>query len=129
MIIKYSDNNENRIYWQHRKGEEWRTAELDELIEAYEREKTSKWIPVSERLPKRFGEVLVTFIPSAGTLWTKVIIAHYSDLMGIAQKPCFGIGEVGKESFCDITKQVVAWQPLPKPYKGQANCGERMVEE
>ena len=37
MIIKYSDNNENRIYWQHRKGEEWRTAELDELIEAYER--------------------------------------------------------------------------------------------
>lgn len=43
MIIKYSDNNENRIYWQHRKGEEWKTAELDELIEAYEREKTGKW--------------------------------------------------------------------------------------
>lgn len=37
MIIKYYDNNENRIYWQHRRGGEWRTAELDELIEAYER--------------------------------------------------------------------------------------------
>ena len=37
MIIKYSDTNENRIEWQHRKGGEWKTAELDELIEAYER--------------------------------------------------------------------------------------------
>ena len=37
MIIKYSDTNENRIKWQHREGEEWKTAELHELIEAYER--------------------------------------------------------------------------------------------
>ena len=37
MIIKYSDTNENRIYWQHRRGGEWKTAELDELIGAYER--------------------------------------------------------------------------------------------
>ena len=37
MIIQYSDNNENRIEWQHRRGGEWKTAELDELIEAYER--------------------------------------------------------------------------------------------
>ena len=37
MIINYSDNNENRIQWQHRRGGEWKTAELDELIEAYER--------------------------------------------------------------------------------------------
>lgn len=44
MIIKYSDTNENRIKWQHHEGEEWKTAELDELIEAYEREKTGKWI-------------------------------------------------------------------------------------
>lgn len=47
MIIKYSDTNENRIYWQHRRGGEWKTAELDELIGAYEREKTGKWIPVT----------------------------------------------------------------------------------
>ena len=46
VIIKYSDTNENRIYWQHRRGEEWRTAELDALIEAYEREKTGKWIAI-----------------------------------------------------------------------------------
>ena len=37
MIIQYSENNDNRIEWQHRRGGEWRTAELHELIEAYER--------------------------------------------------------------------------------------------
>ena len=75
-----------------------------------------KWIPCGERLPKTFGKVLVTFIPSGGTLWTCVIIAHYSDLMGIA-KPMFWIGEVGKNSFANITAQVTAWMPLPEPYK------------
>ena len=73
-----------------------------------------QWIPISEK-PKRYGKVLVTFIPSGGTLWTSVIIANYSDLMGIA-KPMFWIGEVGKDNFADITEQVTAWMPLPKPY-------------
>ena len=75
-----------------------------------------KWIPCSERLPDRFGKMLVTFIPAAGTLWTQVIIAYYSDLMGIA-RPCFWIGTVGKNDFANITSQVVAWMPLPEPYK------------
>ena len=76
------------------------------------------WIPCSERLPQKseYGKVLVTYIPSGGTLWTTVIIAHYSDLMGIA-KPCFHIGEVGKKDFQNITDSVTAWQPLPKPYR------------
>lgn len=87
-------------------------------IEALEQQKTGKWIPVSERLPRKgeYGKVLVTYIPSGGTLWTTVMIAHYSDLMGIA-KPSFHIGEVGKESFQNITEQVTAWMPLPEPYK------------
>lgn len=76
------------------------------------------WIPVIERLPEKdeYGKVLVMYIPSGGTLWATVMIAHYSDLMGIA-KPSFHIGEVGKESFQNITKQVIAWMPLPEPYK------------
>ena len=79
-----------------------------------------QWIPCSKRFPDRYGKVLVTFIPSAGALWTKVIIAHYSDLMGIA-KPCFWIGNVGHSDFCDITNQVTAWMPLPKPYRKESS--------
>lgn len=87
-----------------------------EIEKRFALEKHGQWIPCSERLPDRFGKMLVTFVPEAGTLWTRVIIAHYSDLMGIA-KPCFWIGNVGKNDFANITSQVVAWMPLPKPYK------------
>ena len=90
----------------------------NELPPVNPQESKTGWIPVSERLPGKgeYGKVLVTYIPSGGTLWTTVIIAHYSDLMGIA-KPSFHIGEVGKESFQNITEQVIAWMPLPEPYK------------
>lgn len=77
-----------------------------------------RWISVNDRLPPKgeYGDVLVTYVPPAGTLWATVMIARYSDLMGIA-KPCFHIGEVGKESFENITPKVTAWMPLPQPYR------------
>lgn len=80
----------------------------------------NEWISVKDRLPEKheYGNVLVTFIPAAGTLWTKVIIAHYSDLIGIT-KPMFYTGEPGKKSFHNITEQVTAWMPLPEKYKGE----------
>ena len=92
-------------------------VQFDKIREsAYQEGKADamRWIPCSERLPNRFGKMLVTFIP--GTLWTYVIIANYSDLMGIA-KPCFLIGKVGKDDFANITSKVVAWMPLPEPYR------------
>lgn len=75
-----------------------------------------QWIPCSERMPEMYGQYLVTFIPSGGTLWTCVLIARYSDLMGMA-KPSFHVGTVGKNDFMNITEQVVAWMPLPAPYE------------
>ena len=78
----------------------------------------TRWIPVTERLPKKYGKVLVTFIPSGGTLWTTVLIAHYSDLMKTVSTPCFHIRDYGKDNFENISSQVIAWMPLPKPYKG-----------
>jgi hypothetical protein len=104
----------------------WNEKKCKEIVEALnEWEEQEPWIPVSERLPKKgeYGKVLVTYIPSGGTLWTTVMIAHYSDLMGIA-KPSFHIGEVGKESFQNITEQVTAWMPLPAPYEPQERSDE-----
>ena len=75
------------------------------------------WIPVEERLPEEYGEYLVTIVPSAGYLWAKRIIANFSDLMGIVKKPIFYTGEVGKIDFEDITDMVIAWRPLPEPYR------------
>ena len=75
------------------------------------------WIPVDERMPEEYGEYLVTIVPSAGYLWAKRIIANFSDLMGIVKKPIFYTGEVGKIDFEDITDMVIAWRPLPEPYR------------
>lgn len=75
------------------------------------------WIPVEERMPEEYGEYLVTIVPSAGYLWGKRIIANFSDLMGIVKKPIFYTGEVGKIDFEDITDMVIAWRPLPEPYR------------
>ena len=77
------------------------------------------WIPVEERMPKEYGEYLVTIVPSAGYLWGKRIIANFSDLMGIVKKPIFYTGEVGKIDFEDITDMVIAWRPLPEPYHAE----------
>ena len=133
MISKQID--ELRTYAKDRKGELAKlisdaadTIEvLSEKLHASNMERSSQyyndgWIPCSERLPEKYGQYLVTFISSAGTLWTYVLIARYSDrdLMGIA-KPSFHIGNVGKNDFANITKQVTAWMPLPEPYKTKEN--------
>jgi hypothetical protein len=58
-----------------------------------------KWIPVSERLPKPYEQVLRT-VKSIGWNGTSNI---YVDL----------------GSICPIDTDVIAWMPLPKPYKGE----------
>ena len=82
------------------------------------------WIPVEEWMPEEYGEYLVTIVPLAGYLWAKRIIANFSDLMGIVKKPIFYTGEVGKIDFEDITDMVIAWRPLPEPYRPERSEGE-----
>lgn len=80
--------------------------------------KKPRWIPVSERLPDVFGKVFVTVsIPNNRSPLVTTIMAMYSDLMGIT-KPCFWLGEVGKDSFVNIMEYVTAWMSVPKPYEG-----------
>lgn len=66
------------------------------------------WIPVEERLPKRFTVVLASFDNGdVETLWQ-----------------CWGEDEealkyfeLGDEERDGGIKKVIAWQPLPEPYK------------
>ncbi|MBR7089241.1 MAG: DUF551 domain-containing protein, partial [Lachnospiraceae bacterium] len=81
-------------------------------------QKSGKWIPVSERLPEKYGEYLIT--------WTGVCGKQRS-------KPLIGIAEYEiyePENYEDwITTdnefrhyhdiKVLAWQELPEPYKTQ----------
>ena len=97
------------------------------LLEAHDiirKHMNDGWIPVEERLPEEYGEYLVTIVPLAGYLWAKRIIANFSDLMGIVKKPIFYTGEVGKIDFEDITDMVIAWRPLPEPYRPERSEGE-----
>lgn len=79
---------------------------IDELQEAIEQdEKENGWIPVSERLPEKNKDVITT--------------VKYSGFMGMYGrwlKTAFidGYGEWNGEC---IGGEVIAWMPLPEPYK------------
>lgn len=74
---------------------------VEEIKEGYNRE----WIPCSERLPELKNSytasesVLVTDIK--GSIWT----AEYHE------------NGIWLDDVCDIRLGVIAWQPLPEPYK------------
>ena len=78
-----------------------------------------QWIPCSERLPERNGRYLVTRgLNACGSLWNRVYIINYSDLMGIKSERIWWNGNVGK-SYFERIDDVMAWMPLPEPWKGE----------
>ena len=78
-----------------------------------------QWIPVSERLPEANGRYLVTRgLNACGAMWNRVYIINYSDLMGLKSERIWWDGNVGKSDFERID-DVIAWQPLPEPYRAE----------
>ena len=78
-------------------------AELQEAIEQDEKE--NGWIPVSERLPEKNKDVITT--------------VKYSGFMGMYGrwlKTAF-IDDYGEWNGECIGGEVIAWMPLPEPYK------------
>lgn len=97
----------DRIYFHTKHGKE---------VEFVKRKK-GRWIPCSERLPEESGRYLVTRgLNACGSLWNRIYIANYSDLMGIKSEKIWWQGNVGKSDFERID-DVIAWMPLPEPYR------------
>ena len=83
-------------------------------------ENQNKWIPVSKRLPKENGRYFVTRgLNACGNLWNRVYIVNYSDLMGLKKEKIWWSGNVGKSDF-ERHDDVIAWMPLPTPYKAES---------
>lgn len=82
-----------------------------------------QWILCSDRLPEANGRYLVRRglkVCGAGALWNKVYILNYTDLMGLKSERIWWDGNVGKSDFKQFD-DVLAWMPLPKPYKEANN--------
>ena len=81
---------------------------LDTVIEAVER---TRWIPVSERLPKEDGFYLATCD---------------GEICG-EDEPISGMAEFENGKWVDDEDDyqcVLAWMPLPKPYKAEGSDSE-----
>ena len=76
-----------------------------------------EWIPVTERLPEKRGRYLVTRgLKASGSMWNRIYIVNYSDLMGLKRERIWWQGNVGKSDF-ERLNDVIAWRPLPKRYE------------
>lgn len=71
----------------------------------------SKWIPASERLPDRAGHYICTVKWEDNSIGTHDVWWHN------------GISTIHKWTLDGIDVVVIAWQPLPEPYKEAANEG------
>ena len=74
---------------------------------------------MTERLPEVKGRYLVTRgLNACGSLWKRIYIANYSDLMGLKSERIWWQGNVGKSDF-ERLDDVLAWMSLPEPYNGR----------
>lgn len=97
--------------------ESWYKAE--DIYKAFESlppvtptERTREWIPVSEKNPSQTGEYLVTAVCDNGSTFT--------DKFGYTPTTDGGWydPEVPSQTHTDWNEHIIAWQPMPTPYKG-----------
>ena len=96
------ENGIKRGYWSPNKKQELvdRLAMYEDREDAKDTNVLGKWIPCSERLPENAMNVIAQF--SSGTV-TELRYAGHGIFEGIYEYS---------------TKVIIAWMPLPEPYKG-----------
>lgn len=87
-------------------------ANMDILIGYAEEQLTDKWIPVSEKLPEESDVYLATFIENEKCYVERF---YYSTFSG-------WLMPVNWQDEGRIDK-IIAWKPLPEPYKEKSNEG------
>ena len=98
MNIEFDDFG---LEWDRSDGVKHK-ADYDDLIKAYEQ---SRWIPVNERLPKSAGTYIVTAMDNGTAV---VTFMKWQNRYKRWDK-------TGRRAYW----KVVAWMPLPEPWKGE----------
>lgn len=82
-------------------------------IKIKRREPIMRWIPCSERLPETEDKVLCCTATKKGG--KNIVIGYYMATM--------------KYWVCGMNSNVIAWMPLPEPYKGETAEESAEMEE
>ncbi len=72
------------------------------------------WIPATERLPEKYGRVLATYVEYGVE---KVGQVTFGDIRQSCKPYELVSGFTLFSKYCEEEATIVAWQPLPKPYK------------
>ena len=96
------------------------TNEITDMMDKLEQQLTNGWIPVSERLPKEYGTYMVAWRPINMTetdvkAKTRSQIAHFYEILEYDPEDETGWLETIEQS--QGSYEILAWQPLPEPYK------------
>lgn len=116
----------------HSDGDNYRANRIIDAADEYAEEQT-RWIPVSERLPKGSDIVLLSLPPhidpDGEECSASVICGHYiggrNAEWGLSDGDTFGYGLVSVRKGTNP----VAWMPLPEPYKASPTGAESEVED
>lgn len=92
---------------EHKQLAEW----LEELKHLREQVKRFQWVPVSERTPDDYGAVLLQYSSKFGLESAK------RELLSIGYFNAFGNAKHRTDGYENFRGEVVAWMPLPDPYK------------
>lgn len=107
-LYKYIDDE---IYTTDKYAE---VEDILDIIAEFAEETPNKWIPCSERLPKEneyVGDVCKYYLIQDE--YGDMYVAHLSS-----------VGWIPIDSLKAISDEVVAWKPLPQPYKAEVESEE-----